>query len=75
VAAQVLLDKWASRGCDPKVLAAIRKDVFNIDEPKKQRYGQSCANWAGSTTTRTASEGDSPGPTRLTSRLDLVRFA
>jgi hypothetical protein len=35
VAAQVLLDKWASRGCDPKVLAAIRKDVFNIDAPKK----------------------------------------
>ncbi|MCX6842003.1 MAG: hypothetical protein NTX53_06980 [candidate division WOR-3 bacterium] len=35
MAAQVLLDKWAARGCDPKVLAAIRKDVFNIDEPKK----------------------------------------
>jgi len=35
MAAQVLLDKWASRGCDPKVLAAIRKDVFNIDAPTK----------------------------------------
>ncbi|MBM3313208.1 hypothetical protein FJY70_01285 [candidate division WOR-3 bacterium] len=35
MAAQVLLDKWAARGCDPKVLATIRKDVFNIDAPKK----------------------------------------
>jgi hypothetical protein len=35
MAAQVLLDKWDARGCDPKVLAAIRKDVFNIDAPKK----------------------------------------
>jgi hypothetical protein len=34
MAAQVLLDKWAARGCDPKVLAKIRKDVFDIDEPK-----------------------------------------
>ncbi|MCX6843051.1 MAG: DUF1156 domain-containing protein [candidate division WOR-3 bacterium] len=35
MAAQVLLDKWAARGCDPKILATIRKEVFNIDEPKK----------------------------------------
>ena len=35
MAAQVLLDKWAARGCDPKVLAKVRKDVFNIDEPTK----------------------------------------
>ena len=33
MAAQVLLDKWAARGCDPKVLAKIRKDVFDIAEP------------------------------------------
>jgi len=33
MAAQVLLDKWAARGCDPKVLAKIRKDVFDIGEP------------------------------------------
>lgn len=35
MAAQVLLDKWDARGCDPKVLATIRKEVFNIDAPKK----------------------------------------
>jgi hypothetical protein len=35
MAAQVLLDKWSARGCDPKVLATIRKEVFNIDAPKK----------------------------------------
>ena len=35
MAAQVLLDKWAARGCDPKVLATVRKDVFDIGEPKK----------------------------------------
>jgi hypothetical protein len=35
MAAQVLLDKWRARGCDPDVLAAIRKDVFNIDAPRK----------------------------------------
>ena len=35
MAARVLLDKWATRGCDSKVLATIRKDVFNIDAPKK----------------------------------------
>jgi hypothetical protein len=34
VAAQVLLDKWAARGCDPKVLAKIRKDVFDVEPPK-----------------------------------------
>jgi len=28
-----LLDKWQARGCDPKALANIRKDVFDIDEP------------------------------------------
>jgi len=33
MAAQVLLDKWAARGCDPKVLTKIRKDVFDIDVP------------------------------------------
>jgi hypothetical protein len=35
MAAQVLLDKWAARGLNPKVLAAIRTEVFNIVEPKK----------------------------------------
>ena len=34
MAAQVLLDKWAARGCDPAVLAKIRTDVFNVQEPK-----------------------------------------
>ena len=34
MAAQVLLDKWATRGCDPKVLAKIRTDVFDVVEPK-----------------------------------------
>ena len=34
MATQVLLDKWASRGCDPKVLAKIRKDVFDVEAPK-----------------------------------------
>ena len=33
MAAQVLLDKWAARGCDPKVLAKIRTDVFDIAAP------------------------------------------
>jgi len=33
--AQVLLDKWAARGCDPDILATVRKDVFNIDAPTK----------------------------------------
>ena len=35
MAAQVLLDKWAARGCDPDILATVRKDVFNIDAPTK----------------------------------------
>jgi hypothetical protein len=34
MAAQVLLDKWAARGCDPVVLAKIRTDVFDIAAPK-----------------------------------------
>ena len=34
MAAQVLLDKWAARGCDPKVLAKVRKDVFDVEPPK-----------------------------------------
>jgi hypothetical protein len=34
IAAQVLLEKWAARGCDPAVLAKIRTDVFNIAAPK-----------------------------------------
>ena len=34
MAAQVLLDKWSARGCDPKILAKVRKDVFDVDEPK-----------------------------------------
>jgi peptidase E len=33
MAAQVLLDKWSARGCDPDVLAAIRTGVFSIGEP------------------------------------------
>ena len=33
MAAQVLLDKWAARGCDPEVLAKIRTDVFDISAP------------------------------------------
>jgi hypothetical protein len=35
MAAQVLLDKWTARGCDPDILATVRKEVFNIDAPKK----------------------------------------
>jgi hypothetical protein len=35
LAAQVLLEKWAARGLNPKVLAAIRTEVFGIAEPKK----------------------------------------
>ena len=34
MAAQVLLDKWAARGLNPKVLAAVRTEVFDIVEPK-----------------------------------------
>ncbi len=33
LAAQVLLDKWASRSLDPDVLATIRNEVFNIGPP------------------------------------------
>ena len=33
IAAQVLLNKWASRGLDPAVLAKIREDVFSIPPP------------------------------------------
>ena len=33
IEAQVLLEKWASRGLDPKVLATVRTQVFNIGEP------------------------------------------
>ena len=33
MAAYVLLDKWAARGCDPKMLAQIRSEVFNISAP------------------------------------------
>ena len=34
MATQVLLDKWAARGCDPKVLAKIRKEVFDVEAPE-----------------------------------------
>ena len=34
MAAKVLLDKWAARGCDPKVLAEVRTQVFNVGEPQ-----------------------------------------
>jgi len=34
LSAQVLLDKWAARGLNPDVLAAIRTEVFDIGEPK-----------------------------------------
>jgi hypothetical protein len=33
VAAQVLLEKWASRGLNPDVLASVRHQVFDIGEP------------------------------------------
>jgi len=33
MASEVLLQKWAARGQDPKVLAAIRSEVFNVKEP------------------------------------------
>jgi hypothetical protein len=32
--ARVLLGKCSARGCDPKVLAKIRKDVLDVDVPK-----------------------------------------
>jgi hypothetical protein len=34
LAAQVLLEKWAARDLDRVVLARVRKQVFNIDEPE-----------------------------------------
>ncbi|MGQ9679067.1 MAG: hypothetical protein ACUVUD_07300 [bacterium] len=34
--AKVLLDKWSNRGLDPKVLIAIRNQVFNIGDPKSR---------------------------------------
>ena len=34
MAAQVLRDKRAAGGCDPKVLAKVRTDVFDISAPK-----------------------------------------
>jgi hypothetical protein len=33
LAAQVLLDKWAARGCDAEVLARVRTEVFNVAAP------------------------------------------
>jgi hypothetical protein len=33
LAAQVLLEKWASRGLSPAVLAAVRTQVFDVGEP------------------------------------------
>jgi len=33
MAAKVLLDKWAARGADASILAAIRNEVFNVSEP------------------------------------------
>jgi hypothetical protein len=36
IAAQVLLEKWASRGLDAKVLATVRSQVFNIPEPPEK---------------------------------------
>jgi len=36
IEAQVLLEKWASRGLDPKVLATVRTQVFNVGEPPEK---------------------------------------
>jgi hypothetical protein len=33
LSAQVLLDKWAARGCNAAVLARIRTEVFNVAAP------------------------------------------
>jgi hypothetical protein len=33
LAAKVLLDKWAARGLDADVLAAIRTEVFDVAAP------------------------------------------
>ncbi|HTW92754.1 MAG TPA: hypothetical protein VMH22_13765 [bacterium] len=40
MAVQVLLGKRAARGCDPRVLAKIRTDVFDIGEPAKRLHAQ-----------------------------------
>jgi hypothetical protein len=37
IEAQVLLEKWAARGLDPDVLAAVRTQVFNIGEPPRKK--------------------------------------
>ena len=34
MAAKVLKDKWAARGCNPEFLDTIRLKVFNIKEPE-----------------------------------------
>jgi hypothetical protein len=34
IEAKVLVDKWAARGLNPDVLAAIRFENFSIAEPK-----------------------------------------
>jgi hypothetical protein len=39
MAVQVLLDKWAARGCHPDVLAKIRTDVFT-EPPSRPHLGQ-----------------------------------
>ena len=36
ITAQVLLEKWAARGLDPRVLATVRSQVFYIPEPPKK---------------------------------------
>jgi hypothetical protein len=36
IAAQVLLEKWSSRGLDAKVLATVRSQVFNIPAPPEK---------------------------------------
>jgi hypothetical protein len=36
LAAQVLLEKWSGRGCDPAILATIRTQVFNVPPPTHQ---------------------------------------
>jgi hypothetical protein len=53
-------DKWAARGCDPKVLAKIRKDVFDIGVLKPQARRQ-----------RTAEAGLRPPPLLLNFNLAL----
>ena len=53
MAAQVLLDKWAARGCDADVLARIRTEIFNIGA-------------AGEIATGTDNHALAPSPARLT---------